>query len=168
MYVHSPLLFPHTRAQIYEDREEHGERFRELISGLGSAIKGVVRMVAENDTVLPREQELELVRLLLARYGTGVLEMHEVTEYSCVLLDSASHGKLRTLFPCPPGWHYRAHHLTLNLGPLNAAAGAAVGAHVSLRVVGVGRSERAYAGAPLPTALTFAPSPRLSRSRRAQ
>lgn len=157
LHVHSPCplsalwsLSPHTHAQIYEDREEHGERFRELISGLGSAIKGVVHMVADNDTVLPREQELDLVRLLLSRYGTGVLEMHEVTEYSCVLLDSASHGKLRTLFACPQGWHYRAHHLTLNLGPLSPAAGAAAGAQVSLRVVGVGRSERAFAGMPPP------------------
>ena len=131
-------------SQIYEDREEHGERFREMLTGLGN-VKGEVRMVADTDSVLPPAQELELVRTLLALYAAAQLEMHEVAEYSCVRLDSASHHRLKALFPCPPNWHYRAHHLTLNLGPLHAAAGAPVGTEVSISVVGVGRSEKAYA-----------------------
>lgn len=132
--------------QIYEDRDDHADKFRELLQQLKS-IKGAVHLVEEQtESCLPRVQELELVGALLSRYGSGLLELHESVEYSCVLLDSASHKRLRTQFPSPsPEWHYRAHHMTLCLGPLVPSTGAVAGAAVTLQVVAVGRSDAALA-----------------------
>eukprot|EP01122_Echinamoeba_exundans_P004749 TRINITY_DN14990_c0_g1_i1.p1 TRINITY_DN14990_c0_g1~~TRINITY_DN14990_c0_g1_i1.p1 ORF type:complete len:452 (-),score=98.70 TRINITY_DN14990_c0_g1_i1:39-1370(-) len=145
---------------IFEDREDHVKKFTSFFANhlspkeIGWKVHDVSHL--DGDSFLPREQEMEIVKILMDKYGGGELEIEELVTYTAVVLNEKSKEKLRKRFPTPDGWTPYAHHMTVCLGSLKAALAAKVpgldgltvdmlGTHTDLYVEAFGESERAQA-----------------------
>jgi hypothetical protein len=83
---------------IFEDREDHVKKFTSFFANhlspheIGWKVHDVSHL--DGDSFLAREQEMEIVKHLIEKYGGGELEIEDLVAYTAVVLNDKSQKKL--------------------------------------------------------------------------
>ncbi|KAK5582466.1 hypothetical protein RB653_004051 [Dictyostelium firmibasis] len=107
------------RVIIYEDRINHVDLFNSFLATLSTLDHYHVKHIEEEPKYLENHSELSLVDYLVTKNTSPKAELKKLTDYTGLVLDKQSIDKILSLVEIPKGWYLKAHHVTLNLGPIN-------------------------------------------------
>ncbi|KAN0032173.1 hypothetical protein ACTFIV_006050 [Dictyostelium citrinum] len=107
------------RVVVYEDRINHVDLFNSFLSSLPGLDSFKVEHIEEEPKYLEHHTELSLVDYLVTKNTSPKAELKKHTDYTGLVLDKQSIDKILSLVEIPKGWLLKAHHITLNLGPIN-------------------------------------------------
>jgi len=130
---------------MYEDREEHVERFRQYLRTLQFEYE--VRYILAVKAFIHEDLERELVQKLVETNGKH-LRFKEYVEYVGVRLSEESRNLLLEWIPPPVGWTVRAHHMSIfqgDSGHMLEGTPWRLGDEVKLRIIAVGFDQMAIA-----------------------
>ncbi|KAM9963510.1 hypothetical protein ACTFIW_006741 [Dictyostelium discoideum] len=107
------------RVVVYEDRINHVDLFKSFLASLPSLDSYKVEHIEEESKYLEHQSELALVDYLVTKNTSPKAELKKHTDYTGLVLDNQSIDKILSLIEIPKNWLLKAHHITLNLGPIN-------------------------------------------------
>ncbi|KAN0050112.1 hypothetical protein ACTA71_003215 [Dictyostelium dimigraforme] len=107
------------RVVVYEDRINHVDLFNSFLASIPTLESFKVEHIEEEPKYLENHIELSLVDYLVTKNTSPKAELKKLTDYTGLVLDKQSIDKILSLIEIPKGWFLKAHHITLNLGPIN-------------------------------------------------